>query len=127
MIVFKQVMSFPMFATAVWLIWVFGNQKGVNGESFLIAGLVPLSVGFWILGKWDLPHLSVTSRWVSKFFFILFLTLSFWFLWKGSKENVSVETITTSAIWQKFDPLVISEMEKNHQAYFINFTALSGQ
>ena len=28
---FKQAMAFPLFATAAWLVWVFGIQTGVDG------------------------------------------------------------------------------------------------
>ncbi len=123
MVTFKQIMAFPMFATTVWLVWTFGTQRGVTGETFLIAGLVPLSIGFWILGKWDLPHLSVVSRWVSKFFALLFIGAALYLAWKGTQELPAKEVVSSNSLWQKYDPAVISELEKTHQAYFINFTA----
>ena len=33
----KQVLSFPMFATTIWLIWVFGQQTGLDGMVLLLA------------------------------------------------------------------------------------------
>jgi thiol:disulfide interchange protein len=31
MVTFKQLMAFPMFATVAWLVWVLGQQSGIDG------------------------------------------------------------------------------------------------
>ncbi len=31
MVRLKEVMAFPMFATVIWLLWVFGRQVGTDG------------------------------------------------------------------------------------------------
>jgi thiol:disulfide interchange protein len=33
-------MAFPMFATVVWLVWVLGQQTGIDGAGALLALLV---------------------------------------------------------------------------------------
>ena len=42
---FKQVLAFPMFAVAVWLVWVFGLQTGMGGAARLLFALLLLSAG----------------------------------------------------------------------------------
>jgi thiol:disulfide interchange protein len=37
----KQVLAFPMFATVIWLVWVFGQQTGVGGMAYHPLGLPP--------------------------------------------------------------------------------------
>jgi len=46
----KQVLAFPLYATAVWLVWVLSLQTGANGV--LAAGGVLLAIGFaaWLAG-----------------------------------------------------------------------------
>ncbi|MEO1039288.1 MAG: thioredoxin family protein [Pseudomonadota bacterium] len=46
---FKQFLAFPMFATAIWLIWVLGVQTGANGVALLLAGLLSLAFAVWAL------------------------------------------------------------------------------
>ena len=44
---FRRAMAFPMFATVVWLVWVLGQQTGIDGASALLALLVALSMVIW--------------------------------------------------------------------------------
>ncbi len=37
---FKQFLAFPLYAAAVWLLWVLGNQTGVNGMAAVTGGCV---------------------------------------------------------------------------------------
>ncbi len=46
---FRHAMAFPMFATVVWLLWVLGQQSGIDGASALLALLLALSLVLWSL------------------------------------------------------------------------------
>jgi thiol:disulfide interchange protein DsbD len=46
---FKRAMAFPMFATVVWLVWVLGQQSGIDGAGALLALLVGLALVLWSL------------------------------------------------------------------------------
>ncbi|WP_368565722.1 protein-disulfide reductase DsbD family protein [Pseudoxanthomonas sp. UTMC 1351] len=43
----KQFLAFPMYLTAVWLLWVLGNQRGIDAIGLALAGLVLLALGLW--------------------------------------------------------------------------------
>ncbi len=58
MVTFRQAMAFPMFATVVWLLWVLGQQTGIDGASGLLALLLTVAWLVWALG------LSGRTRWV---------------------------------------------------------------
>jgi len=47
---FRQLMAFPMFATVVWLLWVLGQQTGIDGAAALLMLLVLLALLVWALG-----------------------------------------------------------------------------
>lgn len=49
MLTFRHAMAFPMFATVVWLVWVLGQQSGINGAAALLALLVALALVVWSL------------------------------------------------------------------------------
>lgn len=43
----KQVLAFPMYLTAAWLLWVLGKQRGVDAVGLALVGLVVLALGLW--------------------------------------------------------------------------------
>jgi thiol:disulfide interchange protein DsbD len=44
----KQLLAFPMFATAAWLLWVLSRQVGSSGIGAALAGAVLLALGLWL-------------------------------------------------------------------------------
>lgn len=47
---FRQFMAFPMFATVVWLLWVLGQQSGIDGAAALLMLLLAMALLVWSLG-----------------------------------------------------------------------------
>jgi thiol:disulfide interchange protein/DsbC/DsbD-like thiol-disulfide interchange protein len=47
---FRQFMAFPMFATVVWLLWVLGQQSGIDGAASLLMLLVVMALLAWAMG-----------------------------------------------------------------------------
>ena len=47
---FRHGMAFPMFATVVWLLWVLGQQSGIDGAAALLLLLLALALLIWTLG-----------------------------------------------------------------------------
>lgn len=48
MLTFKQVLAFPLYATAVWLLWVLGNQAGPTAMALVVASCVLLALAAWL-------------------------------------------------------------------------------
>ena len=44
----KQLLAFPLFATAAWLVWVLTVQTGPAGLALVLAGMLALSFGLWV-------------------------------------------------------------------------------
>jgi thiol:disulfide interchange protein len=51
MVAFKQVMAFPMYLTAVWLVWVLAKQRGADAVGLLLVGGVLLAAAAWGLER----------------------------------------------------------------------------
>ncbi|MBN8726937.1 MAG: protein-disulfide reductase DsbD [Xanthomonadales bacterium] len=43
----KQFLAFPMYLTAVWLLWVLGNQRGIDAVAWVLIGATVLALGLW--------------------------------------------------------------------------------
>jgi thiol:disulfide interchange protein DsbD len=50
----KQFLAFPLYATAIWLLWVAGRQTGVNTMATALSGALVLALGLWLwrFGSW---------------------------------------------------------------------------
>ena len=46
----KEFLAFPLYATALWLLWVAGRQTGINTMTTALAGALMLALGLWL---WD--------------------------------------------------------------------------
>ena len=57
---FKQLMGFFLMATVAALVWLFGQQAGVNGMGALLAALVAMGLGAWLYGR---AAASTRPRW----------------------------------------------------------------
>ena len=51
----KQLLAFPLYATAIWLLWVVGRQTGVNTMAVALSGALLLAMGLWLWrqGSWQ--------------------------------------------------------------------------
>src|SRR6185437_17178903 len=48
---FKESMGFLLLATVIWLLWVLGQQVGLNAAMAAAAFLVALSFAVWLVGR----------------------------------------------------------------------------
>jgi thiol:disulfide interchange protein len=44
----KQLLAFPLYATAIWLFWVAGRQTGVNTMAVALLGALLIGFGLWL-------------------------------------------------------------------------------
>jgi thiol:disulfide interchange protein DsbD len=47
----RQVLAFPMYGAAVWLLWVLNQQTGSDGMLAALAAALVLAFGLWIYGR----------------------------------------------------------------------------
>ncbi len=119
---FKSLMAFPMFATVVWLVWVLGQQVGIDGAAALLGTLVALAFAAWALGS---PALGRRAR-------VGFGALSVALL--GAALLWALPTLRHDAVaaagapaadarWQPWSPLRVQEALAQGRPVFVDFTA----
>ena len=47
MVRFKEILAFPMFAAAIWLVWVLSLQAGEDGVLYVLAAMLAASFAIW--------------------------------------------------------------------------------
>ncbi|MFA1751803.1 protein-disulfide reductase DsbD family protein [Xanthomonas campestris] len=57
----KQVLAFPMYLTAIWLLWVLGKQRGVDALALMLVGATLLALGLWWFerSRWNSHRLGM--------------------------------------------------------------------
>ena len=117
MVTFKQLMAFPMFATVAWLVWVLGQQSGIDGAGALLALLVLLSLAVWALG------LKGTARRGIATFSIALCALGIWTIGPNIIKPVPTAATAASSRWQDWQPGRVTELTAQGQSVFVDFTA----
>ena len=51
MVVMRQFLAFPMFASAIWLLWVLGIQAGPTAMMQVLAGGLVIALAVWLIGQ----------------------------------------------------------------------------
>ncbi|HSN01183.1 MAG TPA: protein-disulfide reductase DsbD [Rudaea sp.] len=113
----KQVLAFPMYLTAVWLVWVLGGQRGVDAIGLVLAGAVVLGLGLW----WFERSRYKSAGWRALAFAALLLSLPplYWLAHLPTKQNAKTETRGQVA----FDPVKLEELRKTGKTVFVDIGA----
>jgi thiol:disulfide interchange protein len=122
MVTFKQLMAFPMFGTVAWLVWVLGQQSGIDGAGALLGLLVLMALGIWALG------LPGRSRPVIATVSIAACAL---FIWAAGPNIIKsmplaeaqASTAPGGANWQAWEPGRVDQLTAKGQSVFVDFTA----
>ncbi len=117
MVTFKQLMAFPMFATVAWLVWVLGQQSGIDGAGALLALLVLLSLAVWSLG------LNGTARRAIATFSIALSAFAIWAIGPNIVKPVAAPAAQAAARWQDWQPGRVEQLTAQGQSVFVDFTA----
>ncbi|ETN93702.1 Thiol:disulfide interchange protein DsbD precursor [Gammaproteobacteria bacterium MOLA455] len=107
--VFKQFLAFPIYMTAVWLLWVAGRQTSIDVAAAVIIGLILLVMALWM---WKLNSKPVT-RLIAAALFAAALAVPVAAI---SESNLEPEFLT-------YSPELLAELRDDNQPVFINLTA----
>ncbi len=114
----RRVMAFPMFATVVWLVWVLGQQTGIDGAGALLALLLALSMVIW---AFTLPGLG--GGLVSLASVAVFASAAV-FLGPNVLRPLDIATVAASLDrWQTWQPGRVDQILATGQPVFVDFTA----
>lgn len=122
MVTLRQALAFPMLATVVWLLWVLGQQSGIDGAAALLALLLGLGLLLWSLGR---PARS--RRWIASFSIALLLAMT-WVLGPFvTKPLPAAEAISAASAspngWQAWSPQAAEAALAAGKPVFVDFTA----
>ncbi len=121
----KQFMGFLLLATLLFLLYVLGAQRGLEGAIWASCFLLVISVACWMKGAFVVPTASVTKRSVVTFvMLVLVLASGIYFIGnKFHSANIASADSQLRGDWQAFTPERLqAELEQGHTV-FVDFTA----
>ena len=121
----KQFMGFLLLATLLFLLYVLGAQRGLEGAIWASCFLLVISLACWMKGAFVLPTSSTAKRSVV-LVLMLMLVLGGGTYFVGGKfrsTNVALADSRLRGDWQAFTPERLqAELEQGHSV-FVDFTA----
>ena len=114
---FRRAMAFPMFATVVWLVWVLGQQSGIDGAGALLALLVALSAVLWAL------TLRGRSRLIVATIMVVVGALLLLGIGQNVLKPVPSNNTASSENWQPWAPGRVEQALTAGTPVFVDFTA----
>ena len=118
MVTLKEFFAFPMFATSIWLIWVFSFQTSSNEVIFLLITILLISLLIWIASKINKPNYRMII-----FIFAIFI-IFFQFKDIPSQKIQSPNAMKLESFnYVEWNENIENEYQSKNQAYLINFTA----
>ncbi len=114
MLTFKEFLSFPMFASALWLAWVLVQQSGANGLLFLGIGALSLYFAIWAAKK-------PAKRWKTVGLLAALLVV-FSTIWVA-RLPVASSTSHLAAGQQEWSRELVADLQGEGRAVFVDVTA----
>jgi thiol:disulfide interchange protein DsbD len=111
---FKQAMSFLLFATAGFLLWVYAGQIGLENLLGPVFGLSSIAVAAWVHGRWNLPHRKQGTRTTALVLTVLFAAGGFYLAKPPQPSAIT---------WEPWSEKRVTELLDYGKPVYIDFTA----
>jgi thiol:disulfide interchange protein DsbD len=123
--VFKQILAFPVYGTAVWLAFVLASESGSVGITAALAGLVFIAFAGWLyetvrLGEGWGRRVGLAAVALAVMGALALLTLPD----ETGAAAVAGETVNAGGVsWQPFSAARLAELRASGKPVFVDFTA----
>ena len=102
---------------------------GNDGLMMVLSGLLVVSIGAWIYGRWAIPVKSTVTRRIATAVALLVTVVGIWILMPNDEATASVATEEVGGpdkygiTWEAFSPERVEAARSEGRPVFIDFTA----
>ncbi len=111
----KQILAWPLYLTAVWLLWVLMRQVDANQVALILVGIVLLCASLVWLGQKQFQ----SSSSIKNFAWIILLSTSLVPMYLLANSSTSIVAPT----WQEFSAAKLVELRQQKKPVLVNMTA----
>jgi thiol:disulfide interchange protein DsbD len=113
---FKQFMAFPMWASALWLLWVLSGQVDPDTVILVLIGGLSISLALWLLERNTSEILLL--KWLVRLAVLAIFALSIWILPTSYSTQTSQNKQDIT-----YSEELLTEYRDDNELIFLNFTA----
>ena len=113
---FKQFMAFPMWASALWLLWVLSGQVDSDTVILVLIGGLLVSLSLWLIEKNNTEMQFI--KWTVRATAFLIILIAIWILPTSYSELNQEKQLETS-----YSEELLTKYREDNQIIFLNFTA----
>lgn len=107
----KQFLAFPLYITAIWLLWVAGRQTNIDVAITIISGLLLITLAIWL---WRLNNPASLLVKISTFGLLLGALVL---------PALGLKTMDQNRQWEPYSEQRLVSLRKQKKPVFINLTA----
>ncbi|MBO9740465.1 protein-disulfide reductase DsbD [Xanthomonas axonopodis pv. begoniae] len=113
----KQVLAFPMYLTAIWLLWVLGKQRGVDALALMLVGATLLALGLWCFerSRWNSHRTGMRLA-------VVMLVLAIVPVVGVTRLRLPAATAASEGA-VAFSPQLLDRLRADNRVVFVNMTA----
>ena len=115
----KQAMAFLLFASVIWLLWVLGQQVGMDQLAGMLFALLVLAVAGWMAGRWPTSRVAAITAAVIALGTVVVLAAAL----KPVRVNAALETAAGGLKWEPFTPQKLADYRASGKPVLVDFTA----
>lgn len=120
---FKQILSFPLFATAIWLVWIFTKQCGADSMAELLLAVLSIAFALWIFGKYSPPYNKLKFRIFAYVGLLVFALLSVFLTINASSFDKTIGGEEVDLNDNTWSSQKVEMLRKKGKIVFVDFTA----
>ncbi len=123
----RQFLAFPMYASAVWMIWVLTQQTGADGVLYALGGMVLIAFAIWLLRA---GSTASAGTWLRRGVAAVAVLLAFGVVLKLEDRPATAASASGNATggvnfdgWERFSRARMAEAVAAGKPVFVDFTA----
>lgn len=123
----RQFLAFPMFASAVWMIWVLTQQTGPDGVIYALGGMILIGFAIWLLRIGGVASPATWARRGVAALAVLLALAAVIKLEDGPATAASASGGPSAGVnfdgWERFSRARMAEAVAARKPVFVDFTA----
>ena len=111
----KQFLAFPLYLSAIWLLWVYGRQTSATAMAALCAGALAIAFACWLHGR----QAQGIAQWLRRLCIAAALLTAIWLPYK----ELTLDKKAANGYWQVYSPELLQTLRDQGRPVFVNLTA----
>ncbi|HUS23689.1 MAG TPA: thioredoxin family protein [Candidatus Binatia bacterium] len=111
---FKQAMAFPLYLSAIWLLWVLGRQSSMDAVALVLGGVAAIAFACWLAARAGVA--ARVLRWAA-------LAAAMAVLAAPALRAPAPPPATGASDWQPWSEERVAQLRAQGRPVFVNFTA----